>query len=270
MKRDLFKKVYIEVTNSCNLSCPFCLKSNRAKRSLSIDEFKHILNEIKPYTQYIYLHVLGEPLLHKDINNFIKIANDNNFFVNITSNGYLISNLKETIRQINISLHSYNEIYKKDMLTYLEDIYKYILLNKNKTYINLRLWANSKYKSKILDFLQEKFQVNIDENLNNIKLDNNVYLNFDNEFIWPDDNNENIIYQGKCYALSKHIAILSDGSIVPCCLDGNAKLLLGNIFVDSFEKIVNSDNFINLKNELAKGIRKNELCQKCNFLDIKN
>src|SRR5574344_691968 len=107
-----FKKIYVEITNNCNLNCSFCSKDKRQKKSLTEREFRYILNEIKEYTNYIYLHVKGEPLLHKDIIKFINIADEYNLKVNLTTNGVLIDKeidkLKEckAINKINFSLHS--------------------------------------------------------------------------------------------------------------------------------------------------------------------
>lgn len=143
-----FKKIYVEITNRFNLSCDFCIKNNRKIKDIEIESFKEILTKIKPYTNYLYLHVLGEPLLHKNINELIDIAYENKFNINITTNGYLINNVKynKNIRQINISLHSYNEKYKISLDDYLNNIFDSIdELIKNKTYISLRLWLKNKY-----------------------------------------------------------------------------------------------------------------------------
>ncbi len=106
MKR--FKKIYVEITNNCNLNCSFCIKNSRPIESISIDRFKILLDKLKPYTDYLYFHILGEPLMHKSINELIDIASSN-FNINITTNGYLINRIKDNknIRQLNISLHSY-------------------------------------------------------------------------------------------------------------------------------------------------------------------
>ena len=98
----MFKKVYIEITNSCNLNCKFCIHSKSKKRFINLEEFKFILNKLNGKTKYLYLHILGEPLLHPKINEFIKTAKEYGFNINITTNGYLISNLKEEVRQITI------------------------------------------------------------------------------------------------------------------------------------------------------------------------
>ena len=109
----MYKKVYVEITNRCNLNCSFCNKNNRKKECISVDNFKIVLDKIKGYTKYIYLHVMGEPLLHPDVNKLIDIAS-NNYNVCITTNGYLIDKIKDNknIYQLNISLHSYNPINK--------------------------------------------------------------------------------------------------------------------------------------------------------------
>lgn len=111
----MFKKVYIEITNSCNLNCEFCIHSKDRKRFLSEEQFKIILNKLKGKTKFLYFHILGEPLLHPKINEFITLASNKGFFVNITTNGYLIKNLKEPVRQINISLHSFDNSQKKNI-----------------------------------------------------------------------------------------------------------------------------------------------------------
>ncbi|HIS11510.1 MAG TPA: radical SAM protein, partial [Candidatus Onthocola stercoravium] len=68
------KKVYVEITNNCNLDCSFCIKNTRKSMFMSEDNFEVILNKLKNTTSYLYFHVMGEPLLHPLINEFIDIA----------------------------------------------------------------------------------------------------------------------------------------------------------------------------------------------------
>ena len=268
MNRDRFKKIYVEISNVCNLNCDFCVKTNRKKRSLSLDEFKIILNKVKPYTKYLYFHVLGEPLLHPNINDFIDEASKD-FHINITTNGYLINNINTpNIRQINISLHSFDEVYNKPLDTYLNDLYTLAINNSSKTYISFRLWTNTKYTDKIIEFFENKFHLNIKKN-ENIKLAQNIYLNFGKEFIWPDNATKEINTDNTCYALTDQLAILSDGTITACCLDASGKINLGNIFSNSLEDVFNNKLF----NEMLTGFKNKKrihpLCKKCNFLDTK-
>lgn len=257
-----FKKIYLEITNRCNLSCDFCIKNNRKIKDISIDEFNFILSKIKPYTNYLYFHVLGEPLLHNNINELIDIAYNNKFNINITTNGYLINNIKNNkhIRQINISLHSYNEKYKIKLEDYLNNIFDTIdILIKNKTYISLRLWVKNKYTNEIIKIINSKYKVT------NNKINNYLYINYDKEFIWPDLNNNYYNVQGKCYGLIDHIGILVDGTIIPCCLDTKGIINLGNIYNDKLDNILKDDRV----NNIIKGFKDNkkleELCKHCKF-----
>ena len=137
MSKKRFKKIYLEITNSCNLSCSFCIKNRRHIKYLNVDEFKILLNEIKSYTDYLYFHVLGEPLMHPLINELIDEASKN-FNVQITTNGYLIDKIKDNsnIRQVNISLHSFDKKYNISLEDYMNNILDVTdsLINKN-TYI---------------------------------------------------------------------------------------------------------------------------------------
>lgn len=257
-----FKKIYLEITNRCNLSCDFCIKNNRKIKDISIDEFNFILSKIKPYTNYLYFHVLGEPLLHNNINELIDIAYNNKFNINITTNGYLINNIKNNkhIRQINISLHSYNEKYKIKLEDYLNNIFDTIdNLIKNKTYVSLRLWVKNKYTNEIIKIINSKYKVT------NNKINNYLYINYDKEFIWPDLNNNYYNVQGKCYGLIDHIGILVDGTIIPCCLDTKGIINLGNIYNDKLDNILKDDRV----NNIIKGFKDNkkleELCKHCKF-----
>ena len=116
----MFNRIYIEVTNICNLNCDFCPHTDRIKKSMTTHEFEKVILKIKDYTKHIYLHVKGEPLMHNELDSIIKIANKYNLNVNITTNARLIDKKidiinNNKIRQINISLHSFYDKYKVNM-----------------------------------------------------------------------------------------------------------------------------------------------------------
>lgn len=99
-----FKKVYIEITSVCNLACSFCPPTARAKGLIKVEQFNKILDEIRPHTKYIYLHVKGEPLLHPRIDQLLDAAHAKGFKVNITTNGTLIKKKsRENIRKASIT-----------------------------------------------------------------------------------------------------------------------------------------------------------------------
>jgi len=265
MKR--FKKVYIEITNNCNLNCDFCIHNKRDKKFISIDEFKLTLDKLKDYTDYLYFHILGEPLLHPNINELINIAS-NNFNINITTNGYFINRIKDNknIRQINISLHSYTDTYNTSLNDYLENIFSTID-NLPNTYFSLRLWVKNKYNNDIIDYINKRYNLDINYDVKNYKISNNIFINNFHEFIWPDLNNDYYNEVGKCYGLKDHIGILVDGTIIPCCLDSEGIINLGNIHSDNLEDVLKSKRVINMINNFENNKKCEELCKHCNFLN---
>lgn len=259
----MFKKVYVEITNICNLKCPFCIKNSRQENFLTKEQFDIILNKLEGYTKYLYFHILGEPLMHPNINELIDMSSKR-FYINITTNGYLIKNIQDNknIRQLNISLHSFNPQNGKPLNEYMQDILNVTDKLSKYTYINYRLWVNSTYKDDIIKILNKHYSISID---GTTKLAKNVFIDFAKEFIWPDINNNLTKQAGKCYGLTDHIGILVDGSIVPCCLDSKGCITLGNIYKDNLEQILNTAFVKQMQNDLKNGNRKQELCQHCGY-----
>lgn len=285
MEKKRFKKIYVEITNSCNLKCSFCPEGKKEKEFMSVEKFEHIINQIKEYTNLIALHVKGEPLLHPNLKEILNVCKENKILVNITTNATLLEKNLDTIiesgavRQLNLSLHSitknentdkYNfENYIKSVLNSSKEI-----LEKTEIIISYRLWnlENIEKNSEnyhILNALESAFNV---ENLKEIakkekfvKLVENAFLNQDLEFVWPSLENEIISEVGSCWGLRNQVAILVNGDVVPCCLDGEGKILLGNIFDSDFSDIINSE----YSKELIKNFEENKiihnLCKRCGF-----
>ena len=267
-----YKKIYIEFTNRCNLSCDFCIKNQRKLKDISIEEFKIVLNKVKPYTNYLYFHILGEPLLHPKINELINIASEH-FKINITTNGYLLNKISDNknIRQINISLHSFDEKYKIELEEYLSNIFNSIdKLTNNKTYISLRLWVKTKHYEKILKIINKRYNCNINLDNGSFKINDYLFIDTFKEFIWPDLNNNYYNDTGKCYGLIDHLGILVDGTIVPCCLDTKGIINLGNIYKNNIEEIINCNRCSTMINGFKNNKKYEELCKHCNFLDKKS
>ena len=266
----MFKKVYIEITNSCNLKCDFCIQNKRNKMFMTESAFCEILKRLKGHTNYLYFHILGEPLLHPQIRSFIRVAKDEGFNINITTNGYLISKIRNisNLRQLNISLHSYDEKYNISLEDYLNGIFDIVDELKD-TYVSYRLWVKNKYTKKIIEILNNHYgtSANEDDIENNVTIKSNIFINSFHEFIWPDMGNDYYSKTGSCYALRDHIGILVDGTIVPCCFDSKGDINLGNIFEESIDNIIKSDRVIRMKDGFQRKEKCEELCRHCSFLD---
>ena len=272
-----FKKIYVEITNNCNLNCSFCSEIKKSKKEMTIKEFETIINKIKKYTDYIYIHIKGEPLLHSKFDDILSICDENNIFVNITTNGTLLKSRKyillkhKSVRQINISLHSENNINN-----YFEDVFLACKELSTNVFINYRLWALDNFKldkesTIIVDKIIKSYNLSTEiveklKNDNNITIDKNTFVNKNNLFIWPDES-LGLNIDAKCYGLIDHMGILVDGTIVPCCLDSNGVINLGNIFKDDLEDVLESK----LVKDIIEGFKNNKsiclLCKNCNFKD---
>lgn len=270
-----FKKIYIEITNKCNLNCSFCIKDNRSIKEMSLEEFEEVLQKINNYTDYIYLHVKGEPLLHSNFKEILSLCKKYNKKVNITTNGVFLKNRVEDInkfnvvRQINISLHSEN-----DKENYIEDIISSVKKLKN-IYIVYRFWTldNNKIDEKMLKYLNKiKEEYKIDNNTykkilteDNIRIDDNIYINKDKEFTWPSLDNYYYEEKGYSYGLKRHIGILVDGRVIICCLDSFGSSDLGNIFNSSLEEILNTDKCKNIIEGFNNRKAYLNICKHCSF-----
>jgi radical SAM protein with 4Fe4S-binding SPASM domain len=262
-----FKKIYVEITNICNLKCPFCSVDNRKKKQMSLTEFENVLIKINDYTDYLYLHVKGEPLLHSDFKGILCLCKKYSKKVNITTNGTLLKQrvneiLNSSVRQINISIHSLVGDYLKDIMEASK------ILSENKIYIVFRFWVyNDLEQNSINEILKfyDRLDLKDKVNENNIKINEYVYINKDKQFIWPSLNNDIIRTNGTCLGLKTHIGILSDGTVIPCCLDSNGVINLGNIFNTTLESILSKDKTKNIISGFNDNKLCEELCKKCGF-----
>jgi len=275
----MFKKVYIEITNVCNLNCKFCPDTSRKKEFISLENFEEIVKKIHNHTNLVALHVKGEPLLHCNLEEILKILEKYNLKTNITTNGTLIKKNIETIknskaiRQINFSLHSIIQNKNLDK-RYLTDIFKSVEQLEN-IIISYRLWNLQNIKendinSDVIKTLEDYYNVpNLKQQLIEnefIKLKENLFINQDIEFEWPDITKKPIMEKGRCLALKEQVAILVDGTVVPCCLDNNGDIPLGNILEETMEDILNKPNSTIIKNNFENSIITCNLCKTCGFL----
>lgn len=272
-----FKKVYIEITNRCNLACSFCIKNQRKVKSMTLDEFEHVIKQVKPYTDYVYLHVLGEPLLHEQLSEIFLICHKYEMNINLTTNGTLLKDklsvlIQGKIRQVNISLHNFSEqdINQKEYVHEVCDCAK--TLAENNTYVSLRLWnmkngiideETKEIRNEVLRYFHLEHL--IPEKAENIKCMSRVFLQFEEQFMWPSFSNDIYHEEGNCLGPKQMLGILSDGTIVPCCLDSKGDITLGNIFMDDLKVVLEGERYLNMVKGFQNRKINEELCKKCGY-----
>ena len=270
----MYKKVYVEITNICNMNCSFCHGHSRDFRQMTEDEFTLILNKLKGYTDYIYYHLMGEPLTHPLIHKFINMAGERGYKSIITTNGTLLNQrgdeiISAGVHKVNISLHSFEDGTEEAYISYVRGLADFaIKASDNGSIVVFRLWnegCDDGRNAQALDLLRQMIHGEWKENTRGIKLRDRVFLEFDKRFQWPDKDEEIKGDRFYCYGLKDQFGILVDGTVVPCCLDSEGIINLGNIFDDDVATIINSDR----ANDMVEGFRcgkaTEELCKRCGY-----
>jgi len=249
---------------------------------MSINEFQIVIEKIRPFTNYIYLHVLGEPLLHPQLDKLLTIAETAGLNINITTNGGLLERKKEillthSIRQINISLHDAEEnIVSEKWEDYVQSALNFATEASLNTYVCLRLWNTTNessvgFNKLCLERISSKFNISTEllnekTNGNGFRLAEHIFLQRAPRFEWPDEKNEGTQTQKNCYALRDHIAILADGQVVPCCLDADANMKLGNIFSEELSNILQTKRAQDIKKGFEQRKVVEPICATCGFI----
>lgn len=282
--KKLYSRLYIEITNMCNMSCSFCAKNQRANRSMSVEEFAHVAKEVAPFTNYIYLHVLGEPLSHKNIEEFIQIGYQLGLKVNITTNGTLLAQKKEILlkakglRKVSVSLHSMEEGSCNDNDKYLREVADFA---KEFTAVGklceLRLWnigAGDDYNHRVVEPLfaylgisEEEQKVIVEEIFKQGTLTfwPGLFLGKSERFTWPSMNAPLTNHPTYCHGAGSQLGILVDGTVIPCCLDSLGDVDLGNIFSESLKDILQGQRAMAMKEGFRRRQPSEELCKRCEY-----
>ena len=271
----MIKRIYIEITNVCQLSCSFCLKNTRQPRFMSTQEFEHIIRQASAVTGYVYLHVQGEPLLHPQINEIMSICERYGCRVQLVTNGLLLNEHMDllscpALRKISFSLQSV-EYHDEDIERFMNPIISFIeqASENGHPYCELRFWRDDQMEMsrthQCLQVILQRYHAVSDSRKNNEKILNGVYVDYANAFEWPDEKAAEENDRGTCLGGIEQIAILCDGSVVPCCLDAQGTMVLGNIFEQPLEDILQSERYLQLTDGFRRHFLNERMCRKCTF-----
>ena len=281
-----FYRVYIELTNICGLKCSFCPPKALPSHTMSLSFFEHVLNELTPYTKEVAYHMGGDPLTLSNLKAYLDITLKKHFKVMLTTSGYYLNKhdlhtlLHPAIKQVNISLNSYNKnSMPLSFEAYMEPIVALcrLKLEKNRElFINLRLWnmdeeqSEKAFNETLFKYLEKTFNTPLDatkiykEKPRSIRLAEKVLLHFDTYFEWPSLASSHHS-DGTCLGLSSHFGILSNGTIVPCCLDKDGVVELGSLQTDTLEHILNAPRTYAIIEGFKRHKAIETLCQKCEY-----
>ena len=273
MKR--FNKVYLEISNLCNLRCAFCPGTKRAPHRMTEAEFSALLPKLRPFSDYLYFHLMGEPLCHPLLGRFLELAGQQGFKVILTTNGTLLPRMQEVLlsapalHKVNISLHAFeaNDL-AMPFDQYLRGCFAFGKAAEGRCIVSYRLWNSGGAEAlngRILDAMAEYFPRPWAEERRGPRLGQKLYLEYGDKFDWPDltaaDNGDRVF----CYGLRDQIGVLCDGTVVPCCLDHEGDLSLGNLHEMTMEEILEAGRAKAIYEGFQKGKAAEELCRRCGY-----
>ena len=274
MENKKYSRVYVEITNICNRNCSFCPGTAREKRRMSYDEFISVANSLVGVTDYIYFHVMGEPLTHPDLPKFIEYASSLGFKCAITTNGTLLDRRADEIisagvYKVNLSVHSFEAGEEEKYLSYIHSLCDFADKASCAGVLTvLRLWnrgADDSLNDRTLEILKSRLEGEWKWGSRGARIRHKLHLEYGDRFEWPDMSVDNLGDSVFCYGLRDHFGILCDGSVIPCCLDHEGDITLGNVFETPLRQILSSDRATAILSGFDRRCAVEELCQKCGY-----
>lgn len=279
----MYARVYVEITNICNRACSFCPGTTRPLRRMTLSEFGTVTDRLQGVTEYLYYHVMGEPLTHPDLPAFIRLAGEKGFRSAVTTNGTLLPRrgrelIDAGVYKVNISVHSFEDgedaaahgAYLDGILDFADEA------SRNGVLTVLRLWnldghgeALGGNNARTLDYLRARFPdggaTPWKYSNRGVRLRDKLHLEYGDRFAWPDMEAEDRGDGVFCYGLKDHFAILCDGSVVPCCLDREGAITLGNVFEAPVEDMLASPRAQAMREGFQRRRATEELCRRCGY-----
>ncbi len=280
-----FEKIYIELSDICGLNCGFCPSVKGVRGAMSVEKFSIIAKKVAEKARIYTFHLLGDPLVLPNLKDFVKIANAHKMTLELTTSGFYMSEKNaqlllesENIRQINLSLMAFLAQKKLNLNEYFAPILRFLhlhLAQNSQSFVNLRLWnlgANftpSPENNAIYSLLEHEFNTKIQKNAPKNRLENRIILHQSELFCWAGAGEKNApkvpCVKGSCHALRKQIGILSDGTVVPCCMDTSGVMGFGNLLTQELSEILASKRAVAMKKGFERGEFTEKLCQQCEF-----
>ena len=275
-----FSRVYLEITNCCNLACSFCPGTTRRAAFLTVAQFTHLAGALRGQTRFLYFHVMGEPLLHPELPELLDIAGRMGFRVVLTTNGTLLPKRQrellaaQTLHKVSVSLHSFEANSGVDMEHYLAGCTDFgLAASEAGILIDYRLWnldgaetrGRNEQNDAILNHLHAAYPGNWTQNTWGWRLCDRTFIHYGEKFDWPSPDAPDHGEAGTCRALRDQLAVLCDGTVVPCCLDGEGRIPLGNLLTQPLDEILAAEPARSIADGFARQKRIHPLCRRCGY-----
>lgn len=274
----MIARCYLEITNICNLDCIFCPKTGRKGRSLSLPEYDLLTDRLRGRARFLYFHLMGEPLMHPLLPRFISLAREKGFLPVITTNGTLLHRagrgvLEARPHKVQISLHAHEGNALGSPREYMHRVMTFALeAAQGGVIVVLRLWNKGGLDSAnghLLDLAAGYVPRPWTERYDGWRMAERIYLEYDHIFEWPEEQGrEHPAEEVFCYALRNQIGVLVDGTVVPCCLDHDGTMSLGNLFDSPLEDILSSPRARALYEGFSRHHATESLCRHCGYAAV--
>ena len=258
----------IEPTNTCNLRCTFCFVTEGMTREggfMDLDLFKKIIDDC-PDLEHLCMHNWGEPLLHKDIFKMIEYAKNKGVnYVVMNTNGTLFTDkmidriVDSKLDIIRFSIDGSAETFKRVRGVELQNIERNI--NKLKKVKEKR---RPKLKMGVVFTVEEDTEGDAEDYITHWeKIVDHVRLQ--PKLITSPRNQACPEPFGKDYG---KLVVLWDGRVIPCCVDYNASLTIGNIQNDTISNLWKNEKMDLLRKQHLEG-EFPKTCANCNECESK-
>ncbi len=248
---------------------------------MPLELFEKVCKEAAPLTQIITLHVLGDPCKLKNLNHYLSVARRFSLKVDLVTSGVYWRDfetlLQDVIYQISISLDAgldhHNKINQHRYIQKILEFCRYKCEKNSEVFLNLRIQDSTleKHQNLIKPFLESFECVSLEglKTQSRARLFKKSFLNIQKTFKWPNLNAQNPLNQESkipyCYGLIKQIAILSNGVVVPCCMDTQAHISLGDLNHTPLKDVLKSQKAMAIKTHFLKGEALELLCKNCSY-----
>ena len=270
-----FRKIYVEISNLCNLNCRFCPGTKRPPGRMTAEHFSFLLPKLRPYSDFLYFHIMGEPLCHPQLEEFLNLAGQAGFKVILTTNGTLLAKQQElllshpALHKVNVSLHAFEA---NDLAVpfeqYLDDCFSFGTSAAGRKLVVYRLWNQGgaeKLNDDIVARMKAHFSSPWASEPRGTRIAERTYLEYGEKFDWPDMDAEEGSSHIRCLGLRDQIGVLWDGTVVPCCLDHEGDLNLGNLFRNDLSEILSTPRAKAIYEGFLRGDAVEPLCRRCGY-----